>query len=136
MAENIGQKEVTYTFPVPTGGWEKVKILTAKGFRLLKSIHRHGMKYSVIFSAATRYNEWFYEILDEGSCSWLHDMGPRLCANAYRMPTVSQVVQWERPLAEDVSSNLVSSFGDPYGLSKQSRYWPAGNHPSGPIKRG
>lgn len=116
-------------------GWKKVKQLTANGFRTLKFIKRVGSVFVLRFSAATG-GEWNYEVRDQGSCSWLHDMGPILTANRANMPTVSQVVQWRR-LPQAIGEGLsTSSFRNPYGSIKPSSYWPAGNHPYGPIKRG
>jgi hypothetical protein len=153
MTSNADPMEVTYTFqfglykkeirgielmdmPPPTGvGWKKTRQLTANGFRLLKFINRVESFFVLRFSAATGGNEWNYEVRDQGSCSWLHDMGPCLTANKANMPTVSQVIQWERLLKDSGRGLDVSSFRDPYGLKKQ-QYWPGGNHPYDHIKRG
>jgi hypothetical protein len=151
MSSNIDCIEVTHTFqfgvydrdsrgiklidmPLPAGeGWKETKKLVAKGFRTLRSIRRAGQLFIVRFSAATGGNEWQFEVRDEGSCCWLHDMGLVLSANKANMPTVSKVVQWNRPMR--IGEGIESSFRDPYGLKKQL-YWPGGNHPYGPIKRG
>jgi len=151
--DNVSLMEVTYTFqfglykretrgielldmPSPVGdGWKKAKQLTANGFRMLKFINRVGSFFVLRFSAATGGNEWNYEVRDEGSCSWLHDIGPFLTANKANMPTVAQVVQWQRPLQEVGEGLSMSSFRDPYGLKKQ-QYWPNGSHPYDYISRG
>lgn len=151
MHSKEGLTEVTYTFqfgiyhreainielvdmPCPSGkGWQAEKQLVANGFRMLKVIRRSGPFFKVSFSAATGGNEWSYEVIDEGSCSWLHDMGPILSKNKANMPTVMKVIQWKRSIENIGGGALVSSV-NLYGLTG-NQYWPRGNHPSGPIKR-